>query len=281
MTTEVLERSPLEAGEELLPGFRVRRHLRRGRPFDVYEVFCESRRCSCVAKVPQPAAAGNESVARQLRAEGTRLAALSHPHLVRAYDVLESPLPAIILETLGGATLKHLIHDRGRAIDPDGLIHLGTQLCSALGYLHRNGLLHLDLKPSNVVAESGRAKVIDLSVARPPGPGGRCGTAAYLAPEQARSEDCSAATDVWGLGATLFEAITSQTPFGGSTGGLYRQLEERLVVSSAGRDRVGAELASIVDACLEPKSVHRPTLSEVDVFFDLLARGTASALVQP
>ncbi len=107
----------------------------------------------------------------------------------------------IVLETLGGQTLAHMIEAERRELAPAELAHLGLQLGSAIRYLHRSGYLHLDLKPSNIVADGGRAKVIDLSLARPPGPApAGIGTWCYLAPEQARGGELGPAADVWGIG---------------------------------------------------------------------------------
>lgn len=265
------EQAPLPPGTELLPGYSVLRHLRRGRPFDVYEVFCERRRCSCVAKTARPAASGNAQVEAALLEEGKRLAALSHPHLVQVYEVVDAPTPGVILETLGGETLKFMIHNRGRPIDPTGLVHLGLQLCSALSYLHRNDLLHLDLKPSNVINDRGRAKVIDLSVARTPGPGPCCGTSVYLSPEQAIAGDVTAASDVWGVGALLYEAITSEVPFPGSVTGDYEQLRERRTIPTDHRGRVASGMSALIDACLDPAAMHRPSLADVEALLESIA----------
>ncbi len=179
------EPPPLEPQDELVPGYQVRRHLRRGRPFDVYEVWSQERHCSCVAKTPRPAAEPERAQA-MLRREGQRLLSFTHPHLVRAYEVLDVPRPAMVLETLQGQTVQHHIHEAGRPLVSGELACLGLHLCAALSYLHHHHLLHLDLKPSNIIFDSGRAKLIDLSLARPPGPGQRgTGTPAYLSPEQA------------------------------------------------------------------------------------------------
>src|SRR5439155_1630685 len=88
----------------------------------------------------------------------------------------------------------------------------GIHVCSAMHYLHRRaGFLHLDLKPSNIVCEQGHAKVIDFSIARRPGRGHKgAGTRQYLAPEQARGDLVTAATDVWGIGVVLFEVATGR-----------------------------------------------------------------------
>lgn len=264
------EQAPLAPGAQLLPGYRVRGHLRRGRPYDVYEVFCERRRCSCIAKTPRPAAASDPNVAAQLLEEGTRLAGLSHPHLVQVYELVEFSAPAVIMETLGGETLKFMIHDRGRPIAFAGLVHMGLQLCSALGYIHRNGLLHLDLKPSNIVNDRGRVKLLDLSLARPPGPGPRCGTHTYLPPEQAVGGDYTAANDAWGIGVVLFEAITAQVPFPGSASGGHRQLVERRTVPAEHHDRVPPAMVTLVNACLDPVAGQRPALGELEALLESL-----------
>ena len=133
---------------------------------------------------------------------------------MRAYEVIERPQPVVILETLDGETVAHLLERRPAGLDADEVAWLGLHLASALGYLHRHGLLHLDVKPANVIAEAGRAKLIDLSIARPPGPcraGG--GTWAYMAPEQATGGHVDEAADVWGLGTVLFEAAAGRPPF--------------------------------------------------------------------
>ena len=144
--------------------------------------------------------------------EGHLATTLAHPHLVRGYDVLDDP-PAVVLETLRGATLSALVDD-----EPLGLAdvaELGCQLVSVLGYLHRHDWLHLDLKPDNVVVDHGKAVLIDLSLAGRPGRGRPgAGTRGYLAPEQATRRGLSPATDVWGLGMTLVEALARTAPYG-------------------------------------------------------------------
>ena len=130
------------------------------------------------------------------------------------------------METLGGETLAHLIGPPPAAVGPE-LAFLGLQLSSAVGYLHRHGVLHLDLKPSNIVAEAGRAKLIDLSVARAPGRAkAGMGTWRYMAPEQARAATVGRAADVWGVGVVLWSAIWGDTPFSDESRE-YPQLDQR------------------------------------------------------
>ncbi|GGU95950.1 hypothetical protein GCM10010211_73850 [Streptomyces albospinus] len=120
----------------------------------------------------------------------------------------------MVLETLTGETLSHLIDRRRRRLAANDLAVLGLHMCSALHYLHGNGLLHVNLKPSNIVVGCRRAKLLDLSIARPPGPAPPgIGTFCHLAPEQARGGMLRPAADVWGIGITLYEAATGDVPF--------------------------------------------------------------------
>src|SRR5919199_244904 len=103
-----------------------------------------------------------------------------------------------------------------RALPAVEVAELGVQLCSAVGYLHRHGWLHLDLKPSNIIVTLGIVRLFDLSLVRRPGPGrARYGTAGYLSPEQVRGDIFTEATDVFGIGCVLFAAATRCEPEAG------------------------------------------------------------------
>src|SRR5699024_11518790 len=102
--------------------------------------------------------------------------------------------------TLSGATLSRLVLDNGHISDPDVAV-LADQLTALLHYLHGQGVLHLDLKPSNIIATSGIARVIDLNLARPIGTRAvTAGTLEYKAPEPITGAELTPATDVWGRG---------------------------------------------------------------------------------
>ena len=251
----------LVEGETPITGYRVLRHLRRGADVDVYEVWSEERACACVAKIIRPDRPTNSRAARRLLREGRLLRRLAHLHLARAYAVHVNP-PTVILELLTGATLERRLQDTGR-LPAEEAAFLGVQLCSALHYLHQQPLLHLDLKPSNIVCERGLAKLLDLSIARRPGRARRgVGTRHYMAPEQARGEVVTPATDVWGLGVVLFEALTGQPPFRLTPDGpRYPQLVARARPLAAQR-RLPSNVRHLVDAALDPDPRARPTLME-------------------
>jgi eukaryotic-like serine/threonine-protein kinase len=245
----------LPAGARPAPGYEVIAHLARGRSLDVYDCWSEERDCRCALKLARPDAPQPAAARRGLLREGRLLLRLAHPHIVRAYELVERPRPALVLETLGGATLAWELAARRRRMPAEDLAFLGLQLCSALGYLHRGGVLHLDLTPSNVIVEDGRARIIDLGIARPPGRGRPgVGTPGRMAPEQARGGPLTAAADVWGVGSLLYEAASGRPALEPTDRGRVRPDPIRR------SRRLPAALGAAIDACLEPAPARRPGL---------------------
>ena len=260
----------IRPGRELAPGYEVIEHLARSNVLDVYDAWSHERGARVAVKTPTPDRLDDRETVNALRREGRILSVLTHPHLVRAYEVLRGPRPAVVLETLAGETVSHLVHRRDQRLSAAELGLLGTHLASAVGYLHGQGLLHLDLKPSNVVAERGRAKVIDMSVARSPGRAPpEVGTWCYMAPEQARGGNLTPAADVWGIGGVLYEAATGECAFDdGSDEHDYPQLHRRAAPVGSLRPRLPAPLRKAIDASLEPDPAERPTVTELAAAFE-------------
>src|SRR5262249_29745286 len=159
--------------------------------------------------------------------EARAVGKLKHPNIVAAVDAGEEPssgpdnpaIPYFVMELVAGTDLERAAAD---APLPVGFAcHLAHQLADALIEAHRHGLVHRDIKPSNViVTPDGQAKLLDFGLARLPGEerltrsGAQLGTVGYMAPEQARNAHTAGArADVFGLGATLFYAITGQVPY--------------------------------------------------------------------
>jgi serine/threonine protein kinase len=265
--------APLSEGARLARGYDVIAHLRRGRDLDVYDVWSEERDCRCVAKVPRPDKRTHQPTRRRLRGEGRLLLSLAHPHIVRAYELIERPDPVLILETIDGETLDHLVTRRHQRLPAVDLAYLGMHLCSALQFLHRHGIIHLDLKPSNVISDLGQAKLIDLSIARPPQRvRGGIGTKRYMAPEQAYGGEIGPPTDVWGIGVVLFEAATAAPPFGeDGPRSLNGSTPPSVSPSVRKHRRLPAELARAIESCLEVDSAARPQVMELSRILDRFA----------
>ncbi|MYT28218.1 MULTISPECIES: serine/threonine-protein kinase [unclassified Streptomyces] len=262
------EPAPLAAGATVAPRYEVLAHLCRTGWLDLYDAWSQERECRCVVKVLRPDRRGDRCLRAQLLCEGRWLQSFTHPHLVRGYETGEHPQPFAVLETLTGETLAHLIDRRRHRLAAHDLALLGLQLCSAVHYLHGKGLLHLDLKPSNIVIDCRRAKLLDLSIARPPGPAPPgIGTIGYLAPEQARGGILGPATDVWGIGSTLYEAATGRAPMP--------------VLPVTTHRRLPHALAAVIDGCLATDPADRPRLPQLAAALDELTlhgrRSTATA----
>jgi len=255
-------------GAALLPGYEVVELMRRGGRLDTYDVYSRERECRCVVKVLRPDREHEDDCRAALLREGRLLRDLAHPHLVRVYEVIEDPRPAMVMETLTGATLAAVLEESPLATGDAAL--LGRQLASALGYLHRHDWLHLDVKPSNIVVQGGRAVLIDLSLVSPPGDARpHAGTQGYRAPEQMTGRGLTPATDVYGLGITLGESLTGDLAYGEAdrwgTGISSRTaawfFRRRL-------PRASAPLADLVLACVDPDPASRPALAEVTAVLD-------------
>lgn len=250
-------------GDEILPGYEVVRLMRAGNRLLTYDVYSRERRCRCVLKVVREDRLHEERCREALLREGRLARDLTHPHLLRAYEVIEEPRAAIVLETLTGDTLAALIEDA--PISPQDAALLGVQLASALGYLHGHGWLHLDVKPSNIIVQAGRAMLIDFSLASRPGDGRPyAGTDGYLSPEQARGSGLCAASDVFGLGVTLGESLTGELPYG--LEGRWRRGPGSRSPGRAFRRKLARAplpLTQLVLAALSLEASTRPTMSEI------------------
>jgi serine/threonine protein kinase len=245
----------------------------------VYEVFSAERMCSCVAKVVRPDQLGVTRIADRLLSEGRILAALAHPNLVRVLDVRTDPQPVVVLQTLPGPRLDHVIHRRERQPSALDIAHFGVHLSSALFYLHGKGFLHLDVRPHNVIVDCGIAVLADLSLGRAPGLAPRgLGTREYLAPEQATGGPLTAASDVWGLGATLYELGAGTPPFAALDDGdrrlwaegEYLQLHRPAPPLSHYRRRLPDALTGITENCLRSDPAARPSIVEVSAVLTAL-----------
>lgn len=264
----------LEVGADLVPGYEEVSLLSRGSRLDTFDVYSRERFCRCVVKVVREDRAHEEHCREALLREGLLLRRLSHPHLVRAYEVMDRPRTAIVLETLTGDTLAALVEDA--PMSPADTAILGSHLVSVLGYLHHHDWLHLDVKPANIVVQGGRAILIDLSVVGRPGDGRpHAGTWGYLAPEQVHGRGLSPACDVFGLGVTLGEALTGLLPYG-EEGRWRRGTSARTPSRSFRRrlDQAPPPLAELVRAAVNPDPQLRPLMTDMG---SVLGSFTASA----
>jgi len=167
----------------------------------------------------------------RFRREAQNSAALNHPAIVAVYDTGEEvsstgeKLPFIVMEYVNGRTLKEVLAQEQR-IQPRRALEMIADICAALEFSHRHGIIHRDIKPGNVmVTQNGQVKVMDFGIARALASGATTmtqtsaviGTAQYLSPEQARGESVDARSDVYAAGCVLFELLVGHPPFVGDS----------------------------------------------------------------
>lgn len=210
----------LEEGEEIAEGRSVVENLGGGRRYEVYLVWDEHLYSLAVAKVLRPDRVERDGPLRALRREAELLESLAHPVVVRGFGaVVEGRYPHVLLEYLDGVVLRHLISRHG-PLPLEQVLPLAQQILSALHYLSAEGVVHLDVKPGNIVMGV-PPRLIDLSLARSVESAVQLqkavGTWGYIAPEQcdpmSHAGQVGPPADVWGLGATLYHAISGAAPF--------------------------------------------------------------------
>ena len=209
-----------EEGDEIAPGRSVLRSLGGGHRFEVLLVWDARLFALVVAKVLRPRLAGEDRYIDELRQEAEALARLAHPVIVRGFDaVLHGPHPHVLIEHLEGPTLRRLIR-RGGPAPLEQVLPLAAHVAAALHYMAEESMVHLDVKPDNIVMGV-PPRLIDLSIARTFDHASRAtrplGTDAYMPPEQCAPAEhpgeIGPASDVWGLGATLHHAVSGEVPF--------------------------------------------------------------------
>jgi serine/threonine protein kinase len=208
----------LDRGDEIVHGRTVQTLLGGGDRYEAYVAWNHRLMTPTVIKILRPSLVHDEPARRSMAKEGSMLARLNHPGLTRLFDMdADGDRPFIEMEYLEGPRLSTLVRRHGR-LNPEQAFPLGRQVASTLHFLHEEGILHLDIKPSNIIMGP-TPRVIDLSVARPTDRAhlvnGFVGTDAYMSPEQADPAlwpTIGPKSDTWGLGATLYHAVAKRIP---------------------------------------------------------------------
>jgi serine/threonine-protein kinase len=190
------------------------------------------------------------------------MAALVHPHIVTLYEIFEQGESLyLVLEYLKGETLLQRIRRDGALPVPEA-VRIARAVCSALEYAHGKSLIHRDIKPSNIMLlEDGGVKVLDFGLAKSVESlelsSTQCGTPYYMAPEQILCRRPDARTDLYGLGATLYQALTGSTPFKGEDV-FFQHLHCQPAPLRSLAPHVSMKLDVLVLQCLEKDPAYRP-----------------------
>jgi serine/threonine-protein kinase len=209
----------------------------------------------------------------RFRREAQNAASLNHPAIVAVYDTGEEraptgeTIPFIVMEFVNGRTLKEVLTAEGRLM-PRRALEITADICAALEFSHRHGIIHRDIKPGNVMlTQTGQVKVMDFGIARALASGASTmtqtsaviGTAQYLSPEQARGETVDARSDVYATGCVLYELLTGHPPFVGDNpvSVAYQHVrEDPLPPSESNRD-VPPDIDAVVLKALAKNRMNR------------------------
>ncbi|HEX2572624.1 MAG TPA: protein kinase [Polyangia bacterium] len=245
--------------------YRLEAQIGAGAMGAVYRAWDE-RLCRRVAIKLLPAhAAGSAELARRLAIEARAAAAIAHPHVVTIYDVGEADGTAyVVAELVDGESLRSVL-ERGAPPRPRAL-RLGLDLARGLAAAHAQGVVHRDLKPENLlVTRDGTLKILDFGLAKLRGELGADldstasgtvqGTAGYMAPEQARGQPADARSDVFAVGAILYELATGRRAFDGAS---YAERLSAVLRDTPPLDAAAlGPLAPVLERCLDKEPARR------------------------
>lgn len=259
-------------GDEIVPGRYALKRLGGGSAYEAYIVWDDKLGCIVVAKMLRPGKTDDEHYIKSMAREADIVASLSHPVIVRTFDVvLDGERPHLILEHLEGETVRRLI--KFGPVPMEQLLPLALSMCSAVHYLAGRDIVHLDIKSRNIVMGV-PPRLIDFSVARTVEQAGRIsgqiGTDAYMAPEQCDPGNrgrIGPPTDIWGIGAVLFRAANGYLPFPRARehdeSDLRQRYPQLYKEPEPFRKDIPRPVVETIRACLRPDPEDRPEAMEV------------------
>ncbi|MGB3682615.1 MAG: protein kinase, partial [Rubrobacteraceae bacterium] len=229
----------------------------------------------------------DSDIGARFRREGRTAAKLSHPNIVQVYDAGEDELDGhevsyIVMEHVSGGDLRQRISGRGGL--STGEISTLAGIAAGLAHAHERGIVHRDVKPHNILMDGkGQPKLTDFGIARAldaaqfTQTGMYLGTARYSSPEQLQGKETTAKSDVYSLGATLYEAVTGATPFSGTPIEIASQHVSKPPVPPGKLAPVDQDLETLILECLAKSPEDRPTAAIAESRLSSLSQSTGGA----
>ncbi len=260
--TKVSSPTVLRPGENFRH-YRVQKKLGQGGMGAVYKVYDPKLERKVALKVILPGQEVNENFRKRFLQEAKATAQLKHPHIISVLEVGEEPQNYFTMEYIKGFTLKELI-DKNK-LTPLQVASLLLKVTKGVSQAHHQGIIHRDIKPANIMVTKNRqpklmdfglAKIIDTKLSKT---GETLGTPAYMPPEQAEGTTVDARSDVYSIGATLYEALTGRAPFQGES---YFNILHQILNAEPVRPKIlnpdiPVELEAICLKCLEKDPAKR------------------------
>lgn len=261
----------LRPGDDITERYGALKVLGGGHSYEVYLAQDAHRLALVVVKLLRPHLVDDDHEKKSLAREADVLERLAHPVIVRSFGAdIAAPRPHLVLEHLEGPHLSRLIRQNG-ALALEQVIPLAVQIFSAAHYLEREDVVHLDIKPRNIIM-GGPPRLIDMSVARTVDSALRIkspiGTDPFMAPEQCDPSRAAIGppADVWGTGATLYQSVSGRLPFPRDDDYDKADPAQRWPQIHRAPDPlpkgVPSDLAGLIEDCLQPDSEARPLAIE-------------------
>jgi eukaryotic-like serine/threonine-protein kinase len=252
--------------------YEVQDRLGSGGMSTVYRAVDRILERTVAVKILAEHLSDDERFVARFRREALAVAKLIHPNIVQVYDTgVDRGRHYIVMEFIEGKSGAQLLQRHG-TLGPATTVEIGAQACAGLDFAHRRGIIHRDVKPGNLLVVGGpdgggemAVKLADFGIARAAEQtritqvGSVVGTAAYLAPEQARGEEATPSSDVYSLGVVLYQFLTGRLPYEGSSLAelAVRQQNERPLAPRTYNDEVPETLSGAVLRALESDPARR------------------------
>lgn len=268
-----------------IPYYKVIRLIQEGGTSAVYEAVDLRSGHKVAVKALFANKARDAFMLKRFKEEANHYLLLSHNNLPKLVDfVINEGQMYLVMEYVDGIDMNKYLQSNG-PLDEDMTIHFFTMILDTIGYLHKQGILHLDIKPSNIMVTNNLAiKILDLGISAKVTEGEsqkkKCGSPSFMAPEQTRGEKLDCYTDIYQIGVTLFNMVTGELPFGGTS---QQEIFDNICNASIPNLKdfsksVNPSLQTVIDKAMQKNGVDR--FASCEEFENALLESLSASIIE-